>query len=93
MTKDITAQCRKIDNQLERDKCMIQADQIAQFNTQLGQFERSVRQNLQVLEEYSQFPTKLYDFIHTYDQYLDSANDLMYSVVDQLFGRLGKIAR
>lgn len=93
LTKDITAQCRKIDNQLERDKCMIQADQIAQFNTQLGQFERSVRQNLQVLEEYSQFPTKLYDFIHTYDQYLDSANDLMYSVVDQLFGRLGKIAR
>ena len=78
---------------MEREKCDAQADHIVQFATQLGQFEKSIRQNLQVLDEYANFPTELYELIHTYDKYLDSVNSLLYNVVDQLFAWLGKIAR
>ena len=91
--QDIANNCEAVTNQLEKEKCNIQADQILQFTSQLGQFERSIRQNLQVLDEYANFPTELYELIHTYDKYLDSVNSLMYNVVDQLFGWLGKIAR
>lgn len=91
--QDIANTCQSNTNQFEIENCNIQADNILQFTTQLGQFERSIRQNLQVLDEYANFPMELYELIHTYDKYLDSVNSLMYNVVDQLFWWLSKIAR
>lgn len=91
--RDITNSCENTANQFEKEKCNTQADNVIQFTAQLGQFERSIRQNMQVLDEYANFPTELYDLIHTYDKYLNSVNSLMYNIVSQLFGWLDKIAR
>lgn len=72
---------------------MIRANKIIQLNNQLGQFEKSIRRNLQVLDEYGEFPSKVYDLLHGYDTYIYDLFNFAYGTIDAVTSWLSKLAR
>lgn len=80
-------------DQLERYNCQQAANSILQVNNQLGQFERSVRQNIETLELYGQLPKQVYELLHGYDRYIYDVFNFAYGTIDTVTAWLSKIAR
>ena len=63
------------------------------INNKFGQFERSVRQNIQTLELYGQLPKQVYELLHSFDSYIYDVFNFAYGTIDAVTSWLSKIAR
>ena len=91
--KDIIKQCDKITDTIEKQKCQTAANDVLQINNQLGQFERSVNQNIQTIEMYGQLPKQVYELLHGYDKYIYDVFNFAYGTIDAITSWLSKVAR
>jgi|GEM_PF-6397565 len=91
--KDFAKQCESKTDQFEKQNCMQRADEIVQISNQLGQFEKSITRNLQVLDEYGQFPSKVYQLLHGYDKYIYDLFNFAYGTIDAVTSWLSQLAR
>jgi hypothetical protein len=93
MSKDILMKCEAIQNQFEREKCNNSANAILQVNNQLGQFDRSIKLNIETLDMYGQLPKQVYELLHGYDRYIYDVFNLAYGTIDAITSWFSKVAR
>ncbi|HMY80233.1 MAG TPA: hypothetical protein PK048_00105 [Candidatus Absconditabacterales bacterium] len=91
--KDLINKCKDLNNEFDRSACTQGVDSMIDINNKLGQFERSVRQNIQTLELYGQLPKQVYELLHSFDSYIYDVFNFAYGTIDAVTSWLSKIAR
>lgn len=91
--KDLIKQCDTISDTAEKQKCQTAANNVLQINNQLGQFELSAQQNIQIIEMYGQLPKQVYELLHGYDKYIYDVFNFAYGTIDAITSWLSKFAR
>lgn len=91
--QDLVKKCDAMTDQFEKEQCQNSANKMLQINNQLGQFERSVKQNIENIEMYGQLPKQVYELLHGYDRYVYDVFNFAYGTIDAITSWLSKIAR
>jgi hypothetical protein len=91
--QDMVKKCDNISDQFDKEKCQNSANKMLQINSQFGQFERSVRQNIETIEMYGQLPNDVYELLHGYDRYIYDVFNFAYGTIDAVTSWLSKVAR
>lgn len=91
--RDVAWSCGSKPTQAERTECNNTANKYVDVSVKAWQLVRSIRQNIKTLQEYKEYPLKLYEYVHAIDRYMSEIICIIESFVKSTIGWLKSNAK